>query len=309
MRVVFMGSAHLACPAVEALLGSKVHELAAVVTQPDRPRGRNLRTGACPVKELAVARGIPALAPERIADAAAVEALLSFAPDLIAVAAYGQFIPRAVRELPPRGIVNIHPSLLPKYRGAAPIPWAIANGDRVTGVSIIDVSARMDAGDILLQESCPILDEDSTATLEPRLAAMGAAMLMRAIDLLGEGRAERRPQDEALATHARKLEKADGRIDWSLDATTLHRRIRAFHPWPGCCCEAAGRSLKIIRARVESIEGSPPGVMIESSDEGPAIACGRDALRLLDVQPEGRNVMSGAAYVRGARPVPGTVFA
>ena len=309
MKILFMGSGPFACPAVTALRGRSGDDLVAVVTQPDRPGGRNRELRACPAKELAAAAGVPVLTPERIGDPAAVAQVEALAPDLAVVADYGQYIPSRLLRLPPLGMINIHPSLLPKYRGAAPIPWAVANGDEVTGVTILHVSPRMDAGDIILQREHPIGPDDTGAGLEPRLAAAGAALLLEAIDLLRAGRAPRMPQDEARATHARKLEKADGRLDWSLPAAALRNRIRAFQPWPGAFCEApagSGRLLKVLRAAVEPGVAARPGELVEChADQGPLVACGRDGLRLLEVQPEGKRPMPGCAWLCGCRLLPG----
>ncbi len=298
MRIVFMGTPRFAVPALAKLFDAPRHQVAAVVTQPDRPRGRNLVLSPCPVKELAVARGIPVLTPEKISEAE--NSLRELNPDVIAVAAYGQFIPRAIRELVTRGCINIHPSLLPKYRGAAPIQWAVANGDAVTGVTIMHVAKVMDSGDIILQREVPIGPDENAAQLEPRLAEIGAGMLVEAIDLLASGNALRIPQDEAKVSYARKLEKVDARIDWSLPAEKIANRIRGYQPWPGAFCETSGRSLKILRATVES--GSRlPATIIETNAAGPLIACGENALRLLEVQPEGKAAMPAAAWFNGSR--------
>ncbi len=304
-RIVFMGSDAFAVPAVEALLASE-HQLAACVAQPDRPSGRGRHLTPCPVKACAVSAGIPVLAPEKIGDAYG--ELAALAPDLIAVAAYGQYIPRRIIELPPLGCINIHPSLLPRYRGAAPIQWAVANGDTETGVSIIDVTARMDAGPILLQERHPIFPEDTTPTLEPRLAKAGAALLLEAIRRLASGAAVRLPQDESAVTWARKLEKADGLLDWLQPARSLHNRVRGFQPWPGTYCTVSGKRLGVSATRAERASGEP-GAILDLGGDGPLIACGSDALRLLVVQPEGKRSMSGADYARGARLGVGARFA
>lgn len=303
MRIVYMGTPRFAVPALEKLLGTPRHQVVAAVTQPDRPKGRHLHLAACPAKELAVARGLPVLTPERIGEAEG--ELRALAPDLIAVAAYGQFIPRGIRELAPAGCINIHPSLLPRYRGAAPIQWAVAQGDAVTGVTIMHVAKVMDSGDMILQTEVPIGPEETAAELETRLAAIGAGLLLEAIDLLAAGRAPRRPQDEAQATVAPKIRKEDGRIDWSRPALELFNRLRAFQPWPGAACEARGRTLKILHARVENAPDGcgdlPPGSIIAVDATGPLIACGRQALRLREVQPEGRASMPASAWLNGAR--------
>lgn len=297
MRVLFMGSDAFAVPAIEALAGSG-HALVACITQPDRPQGRGRQIKPCPAKIAAERLGIPTLTPERIADAA--ESVQELAPDLIVVAAYGQYIPSQILRVPPRGCINIHPSLLPKYRGAAPIQWAVANGDTETGVTIVDVTPRMDAGPILLQERHPIHPEDTAVTLELRLSHAGAELLLQAIQQIEAGSVERRPQDESLATWARKLEKKDGLLEWARPAKELHNRVRGFQPWPGTFCILQGKRLAVLETRVEPA-GGVPGHIVDLNPEGPLVACGADGLRILRVQPEGKRPMSGADYARGAR--------
>ena len=295
MRIVYMGTPRFAVPALELLAGCGRHDVVAVVTQPDRPRGRHLQLAPCPVKEAALARGLSVLTPERIADA--LDALTALRPDLIAVAAYGQFIPRPVRELAPKGCINIHPSLLPKYRGAAPIQWAVANGDRETGVTIMHVARVMDSGDIILQRPFPIPAEARAADLEPQLAQVGADMLLEAIDLLAAGTAPRIVQDESRVTIARKLAKEDGHIDWKRPAREIANRVRGFSPWPGCQFVHAGSAVKVLRAGAQEVGGAP-GTLI---DDTPAVACGEGSLQLLEVQPEGRRAMPAVDWLRGAR--------
>lgn len=297
MRIVFMGSAEFACPAVEALRTSR-HALVACVTQPDRPKGRHLKLTACPVKALAEARGIPVQTPERIAEPTALAAVEALQPDVIVVAAYGQYLPSRLLAMPRLACLNIHPSLLPKYRGAAPIQWAVASGDTMTGVTILHVSKKMDAGDLILQEPYPIGDEDTAGSMEPKLAEFGAELLRRAIDQLEQGTASRVPQDEAQVTWARKLDKEDGRLDWTQPAAVLRHRVRGFQPWPGAFTMIGNQRLKVLRTRVEPGRGEP-GYLLAVEGEGPLVACGEQALRLLEVQPEGRPAMAGHAYVNG----------
>jgi methionyl-tRNA formyltransferase len=304
MRIIFMGSAEFACPAVEALLGSR-HVLAACVTQPDRPKGRHLQLTPCPVKALAVARGVPVLTPEKVGEASAELAALQ--PDLIAVAAYGQYIPSAISERPRHRAINIHPSLLPQYRGAAPIQWAVANGDAMTGVSIQYVARRMDAGDLLLQQEFAIAEDDTAATLEPRLARAGAELLLRAVDLLETGHVHATPQDESRVSLARKLVKADAAMDWQLPARALRNRVRGFQPWPGACFTFEGRTVKVLQVAVEE-GGGAPGRVLDVEGAGPLVACGEGALRLLSLQPEGKRAMAGSDFVHGTRLRPGAHF-
>lgn len=298
-----MGSGELGCPAVERLLASPQDELVAVVTQPDRPRGRHLRLTACPVKQLATSRGVSVLTPEKCAAPEFVAQLAALRPDLIAVAAYGQFLPRALLDLPTHGVINVHPSLLPKYRGAAPIQWAITNGETETGVSIIYLIEKMDAGDILAQAHMPIASADTTATLSPRLAALGAKLLLSAIEDIRAGVVKRTPQNDALATRAPMLRKENGRLDWSQSAATLHNRIRGFFPWPGCYFvwpHDSAKRVKVLKASLETGSGEP-GLILKTAAHGLIVATGRAALCLAEVQPEGKQPMSATAFSNGAR--------
>jgi methionyl-tRNA formyltransferase len=325
MRIVFMGSAPLACPSLEAVAGTGSDEVVAVVTQPDRPRGRSLRLLPGVVKETAVRLGLPAMTPVNVNSPEALQALRDLRPDLIVVVAYGQILRSGILALPPMGCVNLHASLLPKYRGAAPIQWAIANGETVTGVTVMYMNERVDAGDIVLQKEVPIGPEDTAGTLHDRLAAEGAPALARALADIRQGRAGRLRQDEAKATPAPKLAKEDGRMDWNRPAAELERRVRAFNPWPGSFCampserpaplsaeagapeqdrsSAEGPVLRIAKVRVEDAAPPPgkgtPGEVVDVAGDGPLILTGRGAVRLVEVQPEGKKPMSGTAYLRG----------
>ncbi len=303
MRVVFFGSAAIGFPLLEALLASTKDEVVSVVTQPDRPAGRKQQLSPCPVKSFAQERGLPVLSPEKVKDG--LPELVALNADLFVVVAYGQYIPPSVLVLPKYGAINLHPSLLPKYRGSSPIQWAVANGDTVTGVTILYVSEKMDAGDIILQREVLIGPDDTSAILEPVLAAAGAELLMEAVEQIRNGTVQRRPQSETDATEVRKLAKEDGRIDWRLSAGVLRNRIRGFTPWPGCFCEMPdGQRLKIVRVAVEARNGSP-GEILDVSGAGPLVAAGGGSLRLLEVQPAGKCVMDGASYLRGYSLTPG----
>ncbi len=303
MRVVFFGSASIGFPLLEALLASGQDDVVAVITQPDRPAGRNQQKTPCPVKFFAQERGIPVLSPEKIGDG--LPELIVLNADLFVVVAYGQYIPQSVLALPKFGAINLHPSLLPKYRGSSPIQWAVANGDTITGVTILYVSEKMDAGDIILQREIPITPDDTSATLEPVLAAAGAELLMAAIEQIRNGTAQPHRQDDTTATEVRKLAKEDGRLDWNLSAKTLRDRIRGFTPWPGCFCEMPdGQRLKVVRAAVGDRTGIP-GEILDVSGAGPLVATGEGSLRLLEVQPSGKRSMDGASYLRGYPLTPG----
>ena len=306
MRIIFMGSGDVGCPVVERLLASPQDELVAVVSQPDRPQGRKLQLAPCPVKAFVAGR-VPVLTPEKCGAPDFVAQLAALKPDLIVVAAYGQFLPRALLDLPPHGVINVHPSLLPKYRGAAPIQWAVARGEKETGVSIIYLIEKMDAGDILQQERMPIAPDATAAELTPQLSALGAELLMRAVENIRTGTVQRVPQNDALATRAPLLKKTDGRLDWSRPADELHNRIRGFFPWPGCYFEwprGSEKRVKVLKAALTT-GGGEAGTMLSTDPRQLIVACGTGALQLLAVQPEGKKPMTAADFLNGAHLAPG----
>src|SRR5687768_16504017 len=301
MRIVFLGSGAFAVPSLLALVDAG-HEVAAVITQPDREKGRGRKPAPPPVKPAAEERGITVLQPGRIRQPQAVAALRELSPELLVVVAYGQILPRTVLDIPPRGTVNVHSSLLPKYRGAAPIHWAIAGGEKETGVTTMLLDEGLDTGAILLARATPIGAEETTPELEPRLAALGARLLVETIEGLARGTVQPRPQRHEDASHAPLLRKEDGRLDWSLSAEALARRIRAFQPWPGAFTRAAGRELKVLRAAATMPGAGEPGSVVETGPDGLVVACGEGTrLRLEVVQPESRRPMPAAAFVAGAR--------
>jgi methionyl-tRNA formyltransferase len=319
MRIVFLGSGAFAIPSLERLLEAG-HAVAAVVCPPDREKGRGRALAPPPLKPAAQARGVPILQPRRIKDPEAQEALRALSPELQVVVAYGQILPRSVIEIPPRRTVNVHGSLLPLYRGAAPIQWAIAAGETETGVTTMLIDEGLDTGPILLARSLAIGPEETAEELEPRLARLGADLLLETVRGLAEGTVVPRPQDHSRATQAPMLRKEDGRIDWSRPALVLARRVRAFEPWPGSTTTLEGKGVKVVRARVaEPGAGEPgpaekdeggPGSVTAVDREGIVVACGDGTrLRLLDVQPESRRAMSAAAFAAGARLRPGARFA
>jgi len=296
LKIIFLGSDSFAVPALSALHTSP-HEVSLCVTQPDRPQGRGRQIQPCPVRRCALELGIRTLTPEKIGDA--VDALAAIRPDLAVVTAYGQYLPKAILAVPRFGFINIHPSLLPAYRGAAPMQWAIADGLAETGVTIQQVVSRMDAGPILAQQTAPLLASETLVEVEPRLAAIGAAMLLDVIAQIEQGTAQPREQDEAAVTWARKLQKEDARLDWTMPARTLHNRVRGFQPWPGTFAMLGEGRLRILRTQVEEGSGLP-GTFLERTGLGPLIACGEGALRLIEVQPEGKRAMTGADFLRGS---------
>lgn len=296
-----MGSPSCACPCLDVLLAMPSVTVAAVVSQPDRPRGRGLVCQPCPVMAHARERGIPIVTPPNVNQPETVAALAAFRPDAIVVVAFGQILKQPILDLAPLGCINVHASLLPRYRGAAPAPWAIARGETVTGVTTMRMNARLDAGAILLQRRVPIALDDTGGSLMMKLAQEGAALLPPTLEGVASGQLVGIPQDDRLATFAPKMNKAHGIMEWCLPAAEVVRRVRAFNPWPCATCEApfgSGRVLRVLRARVERAIG-PPGVVLSLAGEGPLVAAGEDAVRLLEVQPAGRTVMDGAAYARG----------
>jgi methionyl-tRNA formyltransferase len=305
MRVVFLGSGRFAIPSLEALLRAG-HEVAAVVTQPDKEKGRGRALSPPPLKPVALAHGLPVLQPRRIKAPEALDALRALRPDVQVVVAYGQILPRAVIDVAPRGTVNVHGSLLPRYRGAAPVQWAIVNGETETGVSTMQIDEGMDTGPVLLTRSEPVRATDTAEELEGRLAGLGAGLLVETLAGLEQGTIAPVPQDDARATYAPLIKKEDGRIDWTRPAPVLERRVRAFHPWPGAVTTSGGRELKVLRARAESGGPGEPGTVVGVDRGGLVVACGEGTrLRLLEVQPESRRPMPAAAFAAGARIVPG----
>ena len=300
MKVVFMGSSLFSLPALEALAGSDDVELVGGVTQPDRPQGRNRKVVPGVVRARAEELGIPVHAPEKIGSGDSVARLAEWGPELMVVASYGQYLPSRVLALPRLETINIHPSMLPKYRGAAPMQRALADGNGETGVTIFYIAKEMDAGDMIIQEPYPIDPEDNGVTLEAKLSTFGAELMMRAVGMIRAGLAPRTPQDHAAATYAPKIEKEEGRIDWGMPAWSIQHRVRGFQPWPGCFTLFRGRLLKVWKATV--VEGAGrPGELLAGGGDGVVVATGNGALRLDDVQPEGKPRLDGAAFARGAR--------
>jgi methionyl-tRNA formyltransferase len=328
-----MGTAELSCASLQALAGNPQFQIAAVVTQPDRPKGRDLKPQPSPVKSLALRLGLPVLQPERARDEQFITELRALQPDLIVVVAYGQILPPAILDLPRHGCLNVHTSLLPKYRGAAPIQWAIANGDTGTGVTIMKMDAGLDTGPIVSQRRTPIRPEDDSATLHDRLAQLGAELLIQTIPDYVAGKIQPRPQPAEGVSHAPKIKKEDGRIDWNLPARTIGNRLRAFTPWPGAFTflpdqSSVGRAssraeakiterlasslappkmLKIWKADVVE-ESGEAGTILSVDKNGIVVACGKNALRILELQHEGGRRMNAAEFLAGHVLKPGDRF-
>ncbi len=308
MRIVFLGSGAFAIPSFAALIDAG-HDVAALVCQPDREKGRGRELSPPPLKPVAEGRGVPVLQPRRIKEPAPLDALRALRPDLQVVVAYGQILPKPLIEMAPLGTVNVHGSLLPRYRGAAPIQWAIAGGETETGVTTMLIDEGLDTGPILLARAIAIGPEETAGQLEPRLARAGAELLVETVSGLAAGALVPRPQDHSLATHAPRLRKEDGRMNWSQPASVLARRVRAFDPWPGSTTTLGGRSLKVLRGRLDEPGTGEPGTVIRIDHVGVLVACGEATrLLLLDVQPESRRPMSAASFAAGARLQPGARF-
>ena len=306
-----MGTAELSCDSLWALIESPQFQVVAVVTQPDRPKGRELKLQPSPVKELALQAGLPVLQPERARDEAFLDALRDLQPDLIAVAAYGQILPQSILDLPRYGCLNVHTSLLPWYRGAAPIQWAILNGDAETGVTIMKMDAALDTGDILTQATTPIHPEDNAETLHDRLARMGAELLVQTIPDYVAGKLTSQPQPAAGATYAPKIKKQDGHLDWNQPALTLWNRVRGLMPWPGAFSYLPGQPqphlLKIWHAEVVERSG-PPGEVLQADKAGIVVGCGREALRILILQREGGRRLPAQDFLAGHPLRPGQML-
>jgi methionyl-tRNA formyltransferase len=301
-----MGTPSFARPTLETLLARR-DPVVGVVCQPDRPRGRGLAVVAPPVKQVAIAHGVPVLQPERLREPSFQQALRALAPDVIVVAAYGKILPRWALDLPPHGCINVHASLLPRHRGAAPIQWAILAGDTVTGVTIMAMNEEMDAGDILLARRSPIGEDDTAAALADRLARLGAAALADALDGLRAGTLRPVPQPAAGITFAPRVEREHGRLEWSRSAAELERVVRALGADPGAFTTLDGRVLKVHSARAaERSPGAPPGTVVHAGADGLVVATGAGSLRLLEVQAEGRRRLPAAAFLAGRTVAPGT---
>ncbi len=303
MRIVFMGTPDFALPALEALIAS--HDVCLVVTQPDKPSGRKKKLRPPPVKVMADAAGIEVLqsksarTPEFLAKIQAARA------DVAVVVAYGKILPLSVLEAFPHGCINIHGSLLPKYRGAAPIQWAVIDGETQTGISIMQLDEGMDTGPVLLRRTEPILEDDTAGSLFARLAPLGASAILEALQGIEAGALVPKAQSEHGASHAPMLKKQDGLVDWTLDAESLACRMRGLDPWPGAFTPIAGGNLKLFGAKACDGEGAP-GTVLSYDDKGMVIACKTGAILVAEVQAPGKTRMAAAAFARGRRLEPGS---
>ena len=300
MRIVFIGTGEIGVPTLRELLNSE-HEVVAVVTQPDKPVGREQRIEPPPIKKALIGRarppGAPIFQPARIKDPQTVDEIRRLTPDVIVVVAYGQILPRNVLEVPRLACLNLHASLLPRWRGAAPIQAAIAAGDCVTGITAMYMDEGLDTGDILLQHNIAILPNDTGGSLHDRVAQIAPEALFESLRLLAAGKAPRIPQDNARASYAPKLKRDHGLIDWSESAEAIERKIRAYNPWPGAYMKVDRQNLKIFSASVVDLTGNPGEIL--RSDKDLIVATGKGALSLAEVQLEGKRRMTAAEFLRG----------
>lgn len=298
MKIVFMGTPQFAVPCLARILDDG-HQVVGVFSQPDKPQGRGYKLTPPPVKELALSRCVPVFQPQKLRDGEALSILKELAPDLIVVVAYGKILPVDILELPPLGCINVHGSLLPRYRGAAPIQWSVINGDKTTGVTTMYMAEGMDTGDMILKAETEIGAEETAGELYERLSVLGASCLAQTLTLIEQGKAPRQPQDDALATHAPMLEKCTGRLDFSKSADTLYNQIRGCSPWPGAFTHIQGRMLKVHRVRVHNDLQGKPGQVIDCQRF--IVACGQGALEFLEVQPQCKGRMTGPQFLCGCR--------
>lgn len=309
ISIVFLGSPAFAVPSLRALASDERFTLSLVVTQPDRPAGRGRRTKAPAVKEAAQELGLPVFQPESLRDPDAVARLAAAKPDVLVVVAYGEILRRAVLDLPPHGCLNVHPSLLPRYRGSAPVQAAILNGDAETGVSIIKLIRRMDAGPIVAQRRVPLDGTETAGALSEHLAELAGTMLPDVVASWVAGSLTATPQDDSAATYTRELTPADARIDWRKSAVEIERLVRAMQPWPKAWSVLEGRRLAVLACDISQEASKDPPGTINAAARFPTVATGTTDLVLLRVQPEGRREMAAQDWVRGARLSVGARFA
>lgn len=307
-RIIFMGTPDFAVPALHKLLNGP-DQVVAVITQPDRPKGRGKKLSPPPVKLAAEQAGIPVLQPTKIRTEEFLETLKGYTPDLIVVAAYGRILPSAILELPPLGCINIHGSLLPRHRGAAPIQWAIIKGDSEAGVTIMQMDADMDTGDILLAAAIPLTDDETAGSLFGKLADLGGTTLTQALDLLRMGRLFPIEQNHNLATSSPPLTKEDGCLNWHKPALELHRMVRGLDPWPAAYSFINGQRFRLFSPEVVHKESDyPAGTLILADQQGLLVATAKDCLLIKEIQPEGKKRMTVEAYLCGHPLTPGLML-
>lgn len=310
LRVVFFGTPEFALPTLEALSTSR-HPVVGVITQPDRAKGRGQHSKPGPVKQLAERSGFTVFQPDRLRDESFLEMLRALEADLGVVAAYGKILTDAVLAIPKHGLINVHASLLPRFRGAAPIHRAVMAGETVTGVTIMRVVKALDAGPMISSATRPIDHSETSAEVERDVARIGARLLVEAVDAISEGRATETPQTESDATYASKIDKADGIIDWSRAASAIHNQIRGLHPWPHAYSDLQGERIIILRSDVElplQGTGPAPGTILEGHSDALRVQAGDGVLRVLNLQREGRRPLTSREFLAGRRIEPGAMF-
>lgn len=307
MRIVFMGTPGFAVPCLETLIES-AYQVVGVITQPDRPKGRGNKIAISPVKERALAYNLPIWQPLRVNTPEVIAQIRDARPDLIVVVAFGQILSRDVLDIPPKGCINVHASLLPKYRGAAPIHWAIINGEQETGVTTMYMDTGMDTGDMIMKEKVQITENDTAGTLHDKLAIAGASLLKDTVQLIMENKAPRKPQDHQEATYAPILKRAHELINWQNNARHIANHIRGMNPWPGAYTTINNRTVKVWEAETASEHGTGVAGLVEEINgaKGIKVQGESGALWLTQVQPEGSKIMSGADFARGYRLEVGT---
>lgn len=307
LRIVYFGTPHFAVPSLERLLGSR-HPVVALVSQPDRPKGRGQQVVATPTKELAVRRGVPVLQPDRIREEKFLSEIRALSPDLGVVAAYGKILPEALLAIPRLGMINVHASLLPAYRGAAPVHRAVINGERETGVTIMRVVKELDAGPMFAKVTRPIGPDETSVDVERALAELGATLLVDVIEAMAAATAVETPQDDTRATYAPKITKEEGSVDWMLPAERLHNLVRGLQPWPLVSVRLDGTRYQIHQTLLTGEPANAPaGTVVEASgDRFDIVADDGQRLRIVRIQPEGRRVMTARELLAGRRIVPGT---
>ena len=306
LRIIFMGTPQFACPTLQMLI-DRGENIVAAVTQPDRPKGRGQLMQPPPVKALAEQHGIPVLQPLKVRAAEAIEEIRACSPDLIVVIAFGQILPKALLDIPRYGCINVHASLLPRYRGAAPINWCIINGETETGITTMMMDVGLDTGDMLLKKRIPIFPEDTASTLHDRLSVLGAETMSATLDLLKEGKLTPEKQDDSLSCYAPMLKKELGEIRWDSSSSTIINLVRGVTPWPGAYTKIDNKVLKIHAARAGSATGAP-GLILAAGRDGIEVACADGSIIIEEMQLEGKKRLKAAEFLAGCRIEPGSVF-
>lgn len=309
LRTVFMGTPDFAVPCLDMLVREN-YPIAAVVTQPDRPKGRGQKLAYSPVKAAALHYNLSILQPDNIKNDDFYNQIATLNPEVIVVIAFGQFLPKRLLDLPRYGCINVHASLLPNYRGSAPIHWAIINGEGISGITTMYMDAGMDTGDMIIKMETPILSTDTTGSLHDKLQDLGATVLSNTLQQIAAGTAPREPQNDAEATYAPMLCRDTERIDWQQPAVAIHNLVRGLNPWPGAYCQHQNKSLKVWQTRIysESTSYSKPGQIVQLTKEGLVVETGKGTIELLEVQPESKRRMMASNFVCGYSITPGNMF-